>query len=251
MVAITTGSDRTGTPRRFPAGRKAELAAYVSEAGQVTVAEIAERFDVSTDTIRRDLDRLAEDGLLVRTHGGAMSTTAVPQINTGFDNRLGYQSEAKEKIGALAATLVDDNSVVMINAGTTTVALARELKDHRGLTVATNSLRLPPELSTDCFRGLYVFGGAVHIADQKTIGPVSFHSSTGQPRPRRPVRPRSARRGSGLSRDGVLHEQPRGGDHDERDDGAGVAGRDLGGLVEVRAAGCSRRSRAWGGRTTS
>lgn len=180
MVAITTtGSDRAGTPRRFPAGRKAELAAYVSEAGQVTVAEIAERFDVSTDTIRRDLDRLAEDGLLVRTHGGAMSKTALPQINTGFDTRLGYQSEAKEKIGALAATLVDDNSVVMINAGTTTVALARELKDHRGLTIATNSLRLPPELSTDCFRGLYVFGGAVHIADQKTIGPVSFHSSTG------------------------------------------------------------------------
>ncbi|PFG34506.1 DeoR/GlpR family DNA-binding transcription regulator [Sanguibacter antarcticus] len=173
------GTDRASTARRFPAGRKAELAAYVSEAGQVTVAEIAERFDVSTDTIRRDLDHLAAEGVLVRTHGGAMSKSALPQINTGFDTRLGYQAHAKEKIGSLAATLVDDNSVVMINAGTTTVALARALKDHHGLTIATNSLRLPPELSTDCFRGLYVFGGAVHIADQKTIGPVSFHSSSG------------------------------------------------------------------------
>lgn len=174
------GSDRAGISRRFPAGRKAELAAYVAETGQVTVAEIAEKFDVSTDTIRRDLDALAADGVLVRTHGGAVSHATFPQANTGFDTRLRFQSTAKDQIGALAATLVQDNSVVMINAGTTTLALARHLRDHRGLTIATNSLRLPSEISTKAFRGLYVFGGAVHITDQKTIGPVSFQTTSGK-----------------------------------------------------------------------
>ncbi|WP_235866119.1 DeoR family transcriptional regulator [Serinibacter arcticus] len=63
-------SDTGNGARRLPAGRKAELAAYVSEVGEVTVAQLAERFEVSSDTIRRDLDRLDLDGVVIRTHGG-------------------------------------------------------------------------------------------------------------------------------------------------------------------------------------
>src|SRR6476659_8453265 len=74
-----------GTPRRLPAGRKADLAAYVAEQGQVTVANLAERFDVSPDTIRRDLDALDADGVLIRTHGGAISPQAVPRPDTGVE----------------------------------------------------------------------------------------------------------------------------------------------------------------------
>lgn len=175
----STLSDASGSLRRLPAGRKADLAAYISESGEVTVGELAARFDVSTDTIRRDLDQLDSDGLVVRTHGGAVSPTSVPRVDTGLDVRLRFQAAAKERIGALAATLVDDNSVIMINAGTTTLALARHLGEHRGLTVATNSLRIPAEISPKSFRGLYVFGGAVHPNDQKTIGPVSFQTVAG------------------------------------------------------------------------
>ena len=65
--------DRDDRQRHLPAGRKAQLAAYVAEAGQVTVSALAERFGVSIDTIRRDLDQLAADGVLVRTYGGAVS----------------------------------------------------------------------------------------------------------------------------------------------------------------------------------
>ena len=174
-------SEANGAPRRLPAGRKADLAAYISESGEVTVGELAARFDVSSDTIRRDLDQLDAEGVVVRTHGGAVSPTSVPRVDTGLDVRLRFQAAAKEKIGALAATLVEDDSVIMINAGTTTLALARHLDDHRGLTVATNSLRIPAEISPKSFRGLYVFGGAVHPKDQKTVGPVSFQTVAGGP----------------------------------------------------------------------
>src|SRR3954471_20120213 len=101
--------------RRLPAGRKADLAAFVGEVGQVTVANLAERFDVSPDTIRRDLDQLDADGVLIRTHGGAISLQAVPRPDTGLDVRLRLQTTAKDQIGALAAGLVEDGTALMIN----------------------------------------------------------------------------------------------------------------------------------------
>ncbi|WP_265521384.1 DeoR/GlpR family DNA-binding transcription regulator [Oerskovia flava] len=173
-MTSTAATDATGQARRLPAGRKAELAAYVAEIGQVTVAELAERFDVSPDTIRRDLDQLDTDGILIRTHGGAVSLSAVPRPDTGLDVRVRLQAAAKEKIGEIAAGLVTDGSSIMTNAGTTTLALARHLREHRELTIATNSLRLPAEISPKVFRDLYVFGGQVRLSAQATVGPVSF-----------------------------------------------------------------------------
>lgn len=176
MAAQTpTGGDAIGQPRRLPAGRKAELASYVTELGQVTVAQLAERFDVSLDTIRRDLDQLDSEGVLIRTHGGAVGLSAVPRPDTGLDVRMRMQASAKEQIGALAAGLVTDGAAVIVNAGTTTLAVVRHLRDQRDLTIATNSLQLPAEISPDVVRDLYVFGGQVRFSAQATVGPVSFH----------------------------------------------------------------------------
>jgi DeoR family fructose operon transcriptional repressor len=159
---------------RLPAGRKADLAAYVAEAGQVTVATLAARFGVSADTVRRDLDQLDADGTLIRTHGGAVSLSVMSSTEKRLDVRLRLQTSAKERIGALAAGLVENGSVIMINAGTTTLAVVRHLRNHRELTVATNNLRIPTEISPDVCRDLYVFGGAVRLSGQATIGPVGF-----------------------------------------------------------------------------
>ena len=176
MAAQTpTGGDAIGQPRRLPAGRKAELASYVTELGQVTVAQLAERFDVSLDTIRRDLDQLDSEGVLIRTHGGAVGLSAVPRPDTGLDVRMRMQASAKEQIGALAAGLVTDGAAVILNAGTTTLAVVRHLRDQRDLTIATNSLQLPAEISPEVVRDLYVFGGQVRFSAQATVGPVSFH----------------------------------------------------------------------------
>ncbi|MFT6973921.1 MAG: DeoR family fructose operon transcriptional repressor [Pontimonas sp.] len=179
MAGPETPSVTAAVGRPLPAGRKAELAEYVATAGQVTVPELVKYFDVSADTIRRDLDRLDEKGLLIRTHGGAMSLSAAPRVDTTMDVRLRLQAEAKEKMGALASTLVHDNSVLMINAGTTALAVVRNLRGRRGITIATNNLRIPSEVAAGAIRSLYVFGGSVNLTAQATIGPVAFPSASG------------------------------------------------------------------------
>lgn len=167
-------SPRADGGRRLPAGRKAALVNAVTIAGQVTVAELAEQFGVSLDTIRRDLDRLDADGLLIRTHGGAVSPHAVPKPDTGLDVRKRVQMEAKDVIGELAAGLVSDGDTIMINGGTTPLAVARHLRQHRELTIATNNLLLASELDESSYRNLYVFGGTVRPSAQATVGPVHF-----------------------------------------------------------------------------
>ena len=165
-----------GIPR-LPAGRKAQIAQYVSQVGQVTVSALAELFSVSPDTIRRDLDQLDSDGILIRTHGGAMSTSALPWHDTGLDDRSRLKPAEKEIIGSLAATLVHDGSVLFINAGTTTLAMVRHLSNKRELTIATNNLRIPSEIYPEACRDLYVIGGRVRLSGHVTIGPASFASA--------------------------------------------------------------------------
>lgn len=171
--------DAAATAKRLPAGRKVELAAYVAEVGQVTVARLASHFQVSLDTIRRDLDQLDAEGLVIRTHGGAVSLAAGNRPDTELEVRLHVQAGAKETIGLLAASLVEDGSVIMLNGGTTTLAVARHLSKHRNLTIATNNLRIPAEISPAVFRDLYMFGGAVRTLSQTTTGPVSLRLMPG------------------------------------------------------------------------
>jgi len=166
--------------RRLPAGRKADLAAYVEQVGEVTVGGLAEHFHVSIDTIRRDLDQLDREGVVIRTHGGAVSAEGQFK-DRALDVRLRLQTEEKEKIARLAAGMIDDGAVVMLNAGTTTLALARALRNHRDLTIATNNLRIPAEIAPSAFRDLYVFGGAVRAITQATTGPVAFMMTPGGP----------------------------------------------------------------------
>lgn len=171
--------DNEDRQRRLPAGRKAQLAAYVAATGQVTVGALAERFGVSIDTIRRDLDQLSADGVLVRTYGGAVSQSTLSRVDRAVDVRLNMEEQEKEKIAGLAAALVQDGSIIMINGGTTTLALARNLRNHHDLTVATNNLLVPPALPPSAVRDVYLFGGAVRTLTLATVGPVSFRAAGG------------------------------------------------------------------------
>jgi DeoR family transcriptional regulator, fructose operon transcriptional repressor len=145
------------------------------------VQALAERLGVSQDTIRRDLDALDGEGLVMRTRGGAVDPRRMPRLEASLNTRIQVHPAAKERIGAIAAGLVSDGDVLIINAGTTALAVARHLREHRGLTIATNNLRLVTDLSPKCFRDLYVFGGDVRYAAQATIGPVAFPVSMGGP----------------------------------------------------------------------
>lgn len=158
----------------LPAGRKSELEAIVSTSGHVTVTELAKRFDVSADTIRRDLDALSTEGKVVRTRGGAMSkaTTAWPELTVNV--RQEVQNEAKETIADLAVGLVSDSSSIIVNAGSTGLAVARRLADLRDLTVATNNVLIPSVIDPACLRELYLLGGRVRIGSQATVGALSL-----------------------------------------------------------------------------
>ncbi len=176
MPRDTTRAEKS---RHLPASRRAALLDLLGTTGQLTVGEIAERFDVSIDTIRRDLDQLDADGLLVRTHGGAVSMAAAPRSDRAMDVRMHMQTAEKDAIAELAAGLIVDGSVIMLNGGTTTLAVARKLGDLRELTVATNNLRIPSEIPSKSLRDLYVFGGSVRTVGQTTTGPVSFPLAPG------------------------------------------------------------------------
>src|SRR5260221_11961711 len=103
----------------LPARRRADLAQYVREHAQATGAEPAGIFQVSADTVRRDLDPLARHGVLTRTHGGAVPMEELATADTPLMNRRDTQREAKERIGRAAARLVENGETVIINGGTT------------------------------------------------------------------------------------------------------------------------------------
>jgi DeoR family transcriptional regulator, fructose operon transcriptional repressor len=157
----------------LPATRRAHVAAFVEERGAATVSDLVDSLGVSADTIRRDLDELTRKGVLDRTHGGATRRTFA-RWDRPFDTRLLDQWETKEKIGIAAADLLEDSQTVLINGGTTTLAVVRALRGLRDLTIVTNNLRIPSEIDTTCVRELYLLGGNCRFASLVTVGPVEF-----------------------------------------------------------------------------
>jgi DeoR family fructose operon transcriptional repressor len=166
-------------PPRLPARRKDELAAYVTEAGEVTVNELAEHFGVSVDTVRRDLDELAADGQLKRTHGGAVRNSPLSRMETSFTERISVRDAAKNRIGELAATLVEDGQTILLNGGTTPLAVLPHLAQRRNLTLVTNNLWAPGKVPPECARDVYLLGGTLRLTSQVTLGPVEFAGTSG------------------------------------------------------------------------
>ncbi len=163
----------------LPGRRRADLVSYIEGAGQATVAELADEFDVSLDTIRRDLDQLAETGDIVRTHGGALAKGDLATSDTPFASRMSLNKEAKARIARTAATFISDGETILMNGGTTVLALAAALGGRRGLTVVTNNLRVPFELAPGVASDLYIVGGSCRPVAMVTIGPVQFAGSAG------------------------------------------------------------------------
>jgi DeoR family transcriptional regulator, fructose operon transcriptional repressor len=166
------------TPR-LPALRKDELAAYVTKRGEVRVAEIAAHFGVSVDTVRRDLDELAAVGRLKRTHGGALRNDPLSTMEISLAERMSVEDEAKAQIGELAASLVEDGQTILLNGGTTTLAVLHHLAPRRDLTLITNNLWAPGRVPRDCVRDMYLIGGTVRLTAQVTLGPVEFGGVSG------------------------------------------------------------------------
>ena len=142
--------------------------------GSALISGLAELLSVSEMTIRRDLAGLESEGLLERVHGGAvLSQRGVEE--PGFEKKVLVQQDEKAAIAALAATLVKSGSAIGLSAGTTTVMLARQLAQVRGVTVLTNSIKVWNELQRagDGRSRAILTGGDFRTPSDALVGPTA------------------------------------------------------------------------------
>lgn len=121
--------------------RRSQILLELKLKPHVRIAELASQFDVTTETIRRDLDALSEEGRLSRDHGGASAPH--PGARRNLDERRIRRIKERQKIGQIAASMVAEGDTIMIDAGSTTMEFARSLA-HAGTRVLaiTNSLQI-------------------------------------------------------------------------------------------------------------
>jgi DeoR family glycerol-3-phosphate regulon repressor len=148
--------------------RQHEILLIARQSGRVTVDGLASHFDVTPQTIRKDLNELCEQRLLNRTHGGALLSSGVE--NVAYDARRQLAASEKQRIGRHAAGLVPNNSSLFINIGTTTEEVARALMQHQGLLVITNDLHVAAMLTPCAGIEVIVVGGLVRRADGGIVG---------------------------------------------------------------------------------
>jgi DeoR family glycerol-3-phosphate regulon repressor len=148
--------------------RRLEILSIARVQGRVNVDELATRFEVTPQTIRKDLNELCDQRLLSRVHGGAIIASGVE--NVGYEARRIIAQEEKRAIGVAAAALIPNNSSLFINIGTTTEEVARALLDHEGLLVITNNINVATILYRHPRIDVIITGGPVRRGDGGIIG---------------------------------------------------------------------------------
>jgi DeoR family transcriptional regulator, aga operon transcriptional repressor len=148
-----------------------EILDRVAANGSVDVVGLAQEFGVSAATVRRDLQALHDQGLVRRTHGGALPRPAGLELPIQY--KAPRQHREKRVIGLAAADLVREGDVVGMTGGTTATEIARALADRRGLTVVTNALNIAAELVSRPNIRLVVVGGNARHASYELVGPAA------------------------------------------------------------------------------
>lgn len=149
--------------------RHTQLLDEVRASGPQTIEALADRFGVTLQTVRRDVQRLAEAGLLSRFHGGVRLPGSTTE-NIAYRQRQRMSSDAKTRIARAVAQRVPNGCSLIMNIGTTIEAVAHELRHHRGLRVITNNLHIASLMSTHPDCEVIVAGGQVRSADQGIVG---------------------------------------------------------------------------------
>jgi DeoR family glycerol-3-phosphate regulon repressor len=148
--------------------RQREILELARKEGKVTVDGLAERYDVTVQTIRRDLSELAENGQLDRVHGGAVVPSGV--VNIVYDERRRLNEAGKKSIALACASAIPDGASVFMNIGTSTEAVARALLDHENLLVVTNNLNIANILTANHSCEIILTGGVLRRADGGLVG---------------------------------------------------------------------------------
>lgn len=149
--------------------RQLTLLAVVQTQGSVTVEQLADTLGVTLQTVRRDVQKLADEGLIARFHGGVRVPSSTIE-NIAHQQRERLNADGKTRIARAVAAAVPNNCSLILNIGTTTEAVARALLSHSGLRVITNNLNVATILSANPHCEVIVVGGVVRGRDRGIVG---------------------------------------------------------------------------------
>ena len=155
----------------FAQERKSKIMESLNKHGKVKVCDLSERYEVSEVTIRRDLQELEEDKLIKRVHGGAVLNDNT-KFEPTFSEKIDKFYDEKESVGKLAASMILDGDTIAVDAGTTTLSIARYIV-AKNITVLTNSVDIAYELSKKQDVEVIVTGGTLRWETRAMVGPVA------------------------------------------------------------------------------
>lgn len=148
--------------------RHKEILKLVKSVGKVSVEDLTQRFKVTPQTIRKDLNDLCDKHMMMRVHGGAILSSRVENVD--YSARQSIASEQKARIGKAAAGLLPDNASAFVNIGTTTEAVTLALTRHKGLMVITNNINVANVMCPFEANQVIVAGGVVRASDGGIVG---------------------------------------------------------------------------------
>lgn len=145
------------------------MVAAIVEQASLDVTTLADMFEVSQATVRRDLETLEQQRLVHRRHGGATTHAAFHDLPLSY--KTAQDLPEKRRIAARALTLMDRARVIGVTGGTTLTEFARQLSGVEGLTVVTNAINIAVELSSQPRLRVFAAGGEVRASSQEAVGP--------------------------------------------------------------------------------
>ena len=152
--------------------RQNKILQWINQRYRITIGEVCEHYSVSEATARRDLETLAANGKVLRFHGGAIAIEKAPPEMPMLQRQVDQIAE-KQRIGAVAASLVKDGETVFLGSGTTVLEVARNLKERQNLTIITNSLQVVILLSEFPNITIVCVGGLLRPSEFSFIGHIS------------------------------------------------------------------------------
>ena len=157
----------------MPAERLEKIADIINKTGSARVTDLSLLFDVAEITVRRDLDRLEEEGRIERTHGGAISLLRL-KTEPHYAQKRSAHREEKEFIGRVAAGLIKEGETLLVNSGSTTLEVLRHLETPgvRVITSNAGALQLPPREGLE----LLLTGGDYRRQSNSLVGPFAESS---------------------------------------------------------------------------
>jgi len=159
----------------FTIERQNEIIALIKFKKSIKVKELAEKFYISEATVRRDLDKLQKQGVLQKTHGGAVLLAGL-DTEIPLSVRDTEQKIEKEKIGRLAANIVNNNSVIIMDSSTTALRVVPYLKNKKNMVIITNGAKTAIELGDYLHTEVYCTGGKLRENSLSFIGEIARDS---------------------------------------------------------------------------